>query len=671
MEMKDELTDHRGSITYLDSSRLLKMADMVRLVQNGSKAESVREESVRVISSRYPSGSLNIKYLAQAEPDKALDIAKTLFEYVQRTIRYVSDPIGELLQPADVTIRVKAGDCDCHAILLASMLESVGFKTILVVLPNHVYVELFLPALQKEIPLDASDKDVDFGELPEDFEAFYREKYGLEPDDYFRISIPPETGAETDMDFSTSQQKKVDNWKRLESTALRMESEANHNLERGETRVAGDMFKKASGTFLRAARSTRFKVRKRLIFNALFNDGLGRYYIALSDIQALTLKEKYTDNINKISKTSVKQLKIAKGFMGARTVLQECLDMIELFNGIERIKPGISSTIELCNGHFNCILGNFYATLWDGRSSRQLYSDAIANYRMAGELVSEINDRKTIAYVNALVDDISGRIEHIDKLTKKGSKEETKPASAKASAQPLNWKRYEREGLRDEGRVIGDLANNNIHDTIHYLDRATMSYLKGALATSYTARNRMILNGLYCFSLRQYYSSLSRARHLGTERKCLDLVSNMAYSNALFHHMGDRFQEIKSSMKMKNLIDATAIMIDSHRNYFLGDFYLRILDIESSKKSFDSAVSGYVNAKKKFGTDGYKSSIRDLLVWLHLAENTLKLIDKDLDSLLKGKIDNDSINRKIDRELKSLGIPETEEVEFEISDDDE
>jgi len=664
-----ELNNHRGSITYLGSSRLLKMADMVRLVQSGARTETVREESLRVITSRYPSGSLNIKYLTQEEPEKALDIAKILFQHVQRSVRYVSDPIGELLQPADVTIRVKAGDCDCHAILLASMLESVGFRTILVVLPNHVYVELFMPALQKEIPLDASDKDVDFGELPDGFEAFYREKYGLEPDDYFRISIPPEGSSETDMDFSSEGKGKVGNWKRLLNTALQIETEANHHVEKGEHGIAGDMFRKASDTFLRAAMSTTYQVRKRLVFNALFNDGLGRYYKALEDIHLHLKKDKHTDNINKIAKRSIHQLKMARDFIGARAVLNECMEMMGDFKGVKRIEIGISSTIELCNGHFNYLLGNFYTILWDVQSSKETYLNAIANYKMAGELAEEIDDKYVKSYVNALVEEISGRIEHIDKMLKKGIRKRNIKTSPKKSSQPLNWKRYERDGLRDEERVISDLSNNDLLDTVHYLDRAIISYLKATLATPYAVRNRMIVNGLFCFSLRQYYSTLSKIPHMGTERKCLDVVGNLAFSNELIQHLLKRFEGFKSGVKMKKLVDTTAIIVHSHRSLLLGDYYLRVLDIGRAKKRIRDAVDGYTKAKEIYGTIGYRSSIRDVLVWSHLAENILKLIDKDLDSLLKGKIDIDSINRTIDRELKSLGIPETEQVEFEISDD--
>ena len=662
-----ELTDHRGSITYLNSSRLLKMADMVKLVQSGSKTEKVREESLRVISSKYPSGSLNIKYLSQEEPERALDIARTLFENVQRTIRYVSDPIGELLQPADATLRVKAGDCDCHAILLASMLESVGFKTILVVLPNHVYVELFLPALQKEIPLDASDKDVDFGELPGDFEAFYREKYGLEPDEYFRISIPPETGAETDMDFSAQKKIKGENWRHLEDTALKIETEANHHMENGEYKIAGDMFRKASATFLRSARSTRFKVRQRQIFNALFTDGFSRYCNALQGIMEYSHKQKYTFNINKNVKYAIKQLKMVKGFIGARTILKESLVMAENYDGTERLKPGISGTIELCNGHFNFLLGNFLATLLDGQSSKQMYNNAITNYKKAEELIGTMKDHKTLSYVNALINDISDRINQIDKLAKKGSDNRTQPASKKPPTQTLNWKRFEREGLRSEEGAISDLAKNDLNEAVHYLDHAMISFLKGALATPYKVRNRLILNGLFCFGLRQYYSSLSKVHHLGTERSCLDLASNFMFSNALLQFVKGKFKDIKGERKVLGLIDTTTMMIDSHKFFILGDFHLRVLYIELSKKRLEEAVRGYQSARNKFETIGSKSSIRDVLCWLHLAENTLQLIDKDLYSLLKGKIDIDSIKKEIKKELKKLDIPVTEEVKFEIS----
>jgi hypothetical protein len=57
-------------------------------------------------------------------------IAGAIYKWITKNINYVRDPWNiERIQSPDVTIRQKAGDCDDHAILSATLLQSLGIQT--------------------------------------------------------------------------------------------------------------------------------------------------------------------------------------------------------------------------------------------------------------------------------------------------------------------------------------------------------------------------------------------------------------------------------------------------------------------------------------------------------------------------------------------------------------
>ncbi|AKB19884.1 MULTISPECIES: transglutaminase family protein [unclassified Methanosarcina] len=95
-----------------------------------------------------------------AEPDvrsKAAEIARSypgayniyqvcaLFDMVKEEIKYVSDPRGnDVWEPANVTLRIGAGDCEDQAILLSSMLEAVGGTTRVYLTDNHAFAASYI-----------------------------------------------------------------------------------------------------------------------------------------------------------------------------------------------------------------------------------------------------------------------------------------------------------------------------------------------------------------------------------------------------------------------------------------------------------------------------------------------------------------------------------------------
>ncbi|RZB29446.1 MAG: hypothetical protein AEth_01174 [Candidatus Argoarchaeum ethanivorans] len=119
--------------------------------------------------------------------DNIYAIAEAIYAWVRDNIAYVNDPAGEYFQPPVRTMEVGAGDCDDQSILLAAMLGSIGFEPILVILPEHVYIELRMG--EKQMPMDPTASNTAFGTLSASMMEHFKEKYGLEFEDYLRVPI--------------------------------------------------------------------------------------------------------------------------------------------------------------------------------------------------------------------------------------------------------------------------------------------------------------------------------------------------------------------------------------------------------------------------------------------------------------------------------------------------
>jgi hypothetical protein len=100
--------------------------------------------------------------------------AKAIFYFVRDNFQYVSDPTAfEYVKSPKESLAVKGGDCDDAAVLLANLLEAVGIMTRFVFIPQHVYVEAWLPEAAERykqrngwVALDATCKNCNFGEIP-------------------------------------------------------------------------------------------------------------------------------------------------------------------------------------------------------------------------------------------------------------------------------------------------------------------------------------------------------------------------------------------------------------------------------------------------------------------------------------------------------------------------
>lgn len=114
---------------------------------------------------------------AAVAPYDELGEIRALFAWVldARNIRFTKDPDGkETLRPASTILEWGFGDCDdINAILLPSLLGTVGYRTRLITIASdarapetftHVYCEVLYRG--QWIPLDAARKNTRFGSAP-------------------------------------------------------------------------------------------------------------------------------------------------------------------------------------------------------------------------------------------------------------------------------------------------------------------------------------------------------------------------------------------------------------------------------------------------------------------------------------------------------------------------
>lgn len=95
-----------------------------------------------------PVRNLALSLIGELSQKDWFNEVKLLHRFVRDQIRYVKDIRGvETVQTPDVTLSLKAGDCDDKSVLLAAMLEAIGHPTRFVAIgfrPDdfvHVYVE--------------------------------------------------------------------------------------------------------------------------------------------------------------------------------------------------------------------------------------------------------------------------------------------------------------------------------------------------------------------------------------------------------------------------------------------------------------------------------------------------------------------------------------------------
>ena len=85
-----------------------------QMADRASTDLAIREKALRIIFPAAP---------ARDQPEQAL----TIGTWVQENIRYVNDPKESYERP-ETTLKLGAGDCDAHSVLVCALLGSVGIK---------------------------------------------------------------------------------------------------------------------------------------------------------------------------------------------------------------------------------------------------------------------------------------------------------------------------------------------------------------------------------------------------------------------------------------------------------------------------------------------------------------------------------------------------------------
>ncbi len=96
---------------------------------------------------------LSIRTVADSGDDELRKTA-AIFKFVSHEIYYISDPADGIEYAKDpiITLLAGGGDCDDQALLLCSMLETVGVKTYMAFTDGHVFVLVRFNTKYSELP---------------------------------------------------------------------------------------------------------------------------------------------------------------------------------------------------------------------------------------------------------------------------------------------------------------------------------------------------------------------------------------------------------------------------------------------------------------------------------------------------------------------------------------
>lgn len=106
------------------------------------------------------------KIAADSCPSNKECHARAQFGFVRDNFEYVAESDEYIMLPSEM-LYARGGDCDDHAVLLASLLRAVGIPTRFVHVPGHVYVSAYIGRQGRDgwVSLDATCKSCEFGEI--------------------------------------------------------------------------------------------------------------------------------------------------------------------------------------------------------------------------------------------------------------------------------------------------------------------------------------------------------------------------------------------------------------------------------------------------------------------------------------------------------------------------
>ena len=120
------------------------------------------DETVKGVADRIVSASCNGERVCNA---------KAIFRFVKENMEYVNDPLAyEYIKSPKETLKVRVGDCDDGSTLLANLLQAVGIRTRFVFVPEHVFVQAYMPEAlsrykrEEWVSMDVTCESCGFGE---------------------------------------------------------------------------------------------------------------------------------------------------------------------------------------------------------------------------------------------------------------------------------------------------------------------------------------------------------------------------------------------------------------------------------------------------------------------------------------------------------------------------
>lgn len=138
-ECRDVLKKYEERVEGLEKEKDILRERINLFLENECEIGGGMESIEDVKSLANPEGVRNFAVFIVSNSDK--DPVTSLYNYVRMNIKFVEDPENEYIAKPCETILSGGGDCEDHAILLASLLEAVGIDSKIISIPEeHTFV---------------------------------------------------------------------------------------------------------------------------------------------------------------------------------------------------------------------------------------------------------------------------------------------------------------------------------------------------------------------------------------------------------------------------------------------------------------------------------------------------------------------------------------------------
>jgi len=142
-------------------------------IGNETGTDDLRLAAARIRTDDPLTRQIAAKIATESCAESEICHAKALYYFVRDNIKYVSDPYEKEYVASPVeTLKTGGGDCDDGSLLLAALIESIGIKTRIVIVPGHAFVKALMPEappryrIGEWVYMDWTCKGCEFGNIP-------------------------------------------------------------------------------------------------------------------------------------------------------------------------------------------------------------------------------------------------------------------------------------------------------------------------------------------------------------------------------------------------------------------------------------------------------------------------------------------------------------------------